>query len=132
MSYSAVGLAGEVCEGAGGSCELVVEPYADGEREEFGRDPGAESAQGAGVVAFESELVSEGPEDRPDALADRRKMRATAGFVSGSGGEQPCGGRVRPLFDHAQASGGGSRLCDAGSRISQEESASLRLASIMR
>ena len=75
MTYSAALLAGGVCECAGGAVELVVEPDAGGEREEFADDAGFEAVRGAGVVAFESELVFEGPEDALDALADRREVR---------------------------------------------------------
>ena len=87
MSYSAVGLAGEVGERPGGAGELVVEPDAGGEREEFGGDAGSEAVQGSGVVAFEPELVFEGPEDRLDALADRGEMRAVSGLVSAAGSQ---------------------------------------------
>jgi hypothetical protein len=41
--------------------------------------------EGAGVVAFESEAVFEGPEDRLDALADRCEVRSRVGFVFASG-----------------------------------------------
>jgi hypothetical protein len=57
----------------------VVEPDAGGEREQFGGDPGSDAMEGAGVVAFEPEPVFKSPEDRFDALADRRELRpATA------------------------------------------------------
>jgi hypothetical protein len=95
MTYSAVGLAGEVSKGAAGTPEVVVEPGAGGEREELGRDPGTEAVQGSGV-AFEFELVFESPEDRFDALADRCEMRAAAGLVGSSGREHD---RVVALVD---------------------------------
>ena len=81
MTNSAVGLAGEVGEGAAGSVEVVVEPDAGGEGEEFGGDAGAEAVEGSGVVAFEPEAVFEGPEDRFDVLADGGEVGAVSGFV---------------------------------------------------
>src|SRR5690348_5869730 len=87
MIDSAIGLAGEVSEGAAWSVEVVVEPDAGGEGEEFGGDPGAEAVEGSGVVAFEAEAVFERPEDRFDVLADRGEVWPGSGFVSAFGSE---------------------------------------------
>ncbi len=76
MSYSAVVLAREVREGSGGAGELVVEPDAGGQREEFAGDPGSEAVKGSGVVAFEPELVFERPEDASLARSDCAWERA--------------------------------------------------------
>src|SRR6516162_2305302 len=88
MTNSAVWSAGEVGESSCGTVELVVEPDADGEREQFAGDPGADAVQGAGAVALEPEPVFQRPEDRLDVLTDRRQVRAAAGFVSAAGTEQ--------------------------------------------
>ena len=85
MIDSTVGLAGEVGERAGGPVEIVVEPDAGGQCEELGGDSRAEAVERAGAVAFEPESVLEGPEDRLDALADRREVRAVSGFVLARG-----------------------------------------------
>src|SRR5579862_3815271 len=87
MIDSTVGLVGEVREGAAGPVEVVVEPDAGGEGEEFGGDAGSEAVEGAGVVAFEPESVFEGPEDRLDVLADRGEVRTVSGFVFAGGSE---------------------------------------------
>jgi hypothetical protein len=76
MIDSAVWLAGEVSEGSCGEPEVVVEPDARGEREKLGGDACSEAVQSAGVVAFETESVLESPEDRLDALTDRREVRS--------------------------------------------------------
>ena len=96
MTNSAVWLDREVGEGPGWAAEVVVEPHAGGEGEEFGGDAGSEAVQGSGVVAFEPELVFEGPEDRLDALADRREMGSVSGLVFADGPEDQ---RPEPLVD---------------------------------
>src|SRR5271168_5380749 len=63
------------------SSELVVERDGGGEGAETREDAFSEAGEGAGAVAFEGEEVFAGPEDRLDALADRREMRTLAGFV---------------------------------------------------
>jgi len=70
-----------VDECAARSSELVVEDDAGGEAEEALEDAFSDSGQGAGAVAFEGEEVFAGPEDRLDALADRREMEPSSGFV---------------------------------------------------
>jgi hypothetical protein len=67
---SSRGVGGEGREVAGGLAEVVVEPDARGEREEFGGDSGPQSVEGADVVAFELEAVFKRPEDAFDAVAD--------------------------------------------------------------
>src|SRR5579863_9789046 len=94
MIDSTLSSSSEVGEGACGLAGVVVEPDAGGEGEEFGRDSGSEAVQGAGVVAFEPESVFERPEDRLDALTDRRQMRSLAGLVFAVGSEDR---RVVPL-----------------------------------
>jgi len=42
-------------------------------------DAFSDSGQGAAAVAFEGEEVFKGPEDRLDALADRREMGPSLG-----------------------------------------------------
>src|SRR5512135_2870165 len=81
MTDSTVGLVGEVGERSGRAVEVMVEPDAGGEGEQFGGDACSEAVQRAGVVAFESESVFEGPEDRFDVLADRGEVRSSFGFV---------------------------------------------------
>jgi hypothetical protein len=61
--------------------ELVVDGDCRGEAAEAGENAFPEAGQGAGAVAFEGEEVFAGPEDRFDALADRREVRAVTGFV---------------------------------------------------
>src|SRR3982751_2186905 len=70
-----------VDECTAGSSELVVEGDGCGEAAEACEDAFAQAGERAGAVAFEREQVFAGPEDRLDALADRRQMRAVAGFV---------------------------------------------------
>src|ERR671922_263846 len=69
-----------VDECTAGAPELVVEGDRGGPAEAR-EDAFAQSGERAGAVAFEREQVFAGPEDRLDALADRRQMRAGAGFV---------------------------------------------------
>jgi hypothetical protein len=83
-------LVGEVGECSAGAAEVVVEPDAGGEGEEFAGDAGSEAVQGAGVVAFESEAVFEGPEDALDALADWREVGSFVGFVFAGGAQEKC------------------------------------------
>src|SRR5579875_91544 len=91
----------EFREGACGLADVVVEPDAGGEGEEFGGDPGSEAVKGAGVVAFEPEPVFQGPEDAFDALADRSEVRPFAGLVFAVRSEDPravtLGGQGRAL-----------------------------------
>src|SRR5215210_7880866 len=94
MIDSAVWLDGELGEGAGGSGEVVVEPDACGEGEEFGRDARSDAVQGAGVVAFEAEAVFQCPEDALDALADRGQVGAASGLVLAAGSQD---GRAEAL-----------------------------------
>src|ERR1019366_1573150 len=70
-----------VDECAARSSELVVEDDAGGEAEEALEDAFSDAWERAAAVAFEREEVFEGPEDRLDALADRREMRSMSGFV---------------------------------------------------
>src|ERR1019366_2547226 len=70
-----------VDECAARSSELVVEDDAGGEAEEALEDAFSDPWERAAAVAFEREKVFEGPEDRLDALADRREMDASFGFV---------------------------------------------------
>src|SRR5215208_860188 len=88
MSDSALGLGGEVGDGAWWASEPVVEVDAGGECEQALRDPGAEVAQGAGAMSFEAQEVFAGPEDRLDPLAQGRQMRAGLGFVGARGPQQ--------------------------------------------
>ena len=71
----------EICECSCWPVEVVVEPHAGGEREEFGGDAGAQAVEGSGAVAFEPEAVFERPEDRLDALSDRGEVWSVSGFV---------------------------------------------------
>ncbi len=59
----------------------MVEADGCGQGEEAAGDAGAQAAQSAGGVAFEGEDVFGGPVDALGALADRRQVRAAAGFV---------------------------------------------------
>src|ERR1019366_5343628 len=70
-----------VDECAARASELVVEDDAGGETEEALEDAFSDAGERACAVAFECEEVFEGPEDRLDALADRREMRSRSGFV---------------------------------------------------
>jgi hypothetical protein len=67
--------------------DVVVEPDAGGQCEQFGRDSCSEPVEAAGAVAFESETVFEGPEDRFDALADPGQ-RGSAGVLVAAGWAQ--------------------------------------------
>ena len=78
MIDSAVWLDGEVGEGACWSAEVVVQPDAGGQGEEFGGDAGTDAVHGAGVVTFETEAIFERPEDALDALADRHDVWSVA------------------------------------------------------
>src|SRR5512147_314115 len=70
-----------VDECTAGPSELVVEGDRGGEAAEAREDPFAQAGECAGAVAFEREQVFAGPEDRFDALADRRQVRPVVGFV---------------------------------------------------
>ena len=74
-----------VDECAAWAAELVVEGDGGGEGEEALEDACSQAGEGAGAVAFEGEDVFGGPEDAFDPLADRRDVRATAGFVLAEG-----------------------------------------------
>ena len=78
-------LGGEGGEAAGGLVEVVVEPDACGQSEEFGGDPGAQSVQGASPVTLEAEAVFERPEDRLDALADPRQRWSAMRLILAGG-----------------------------------------------
>src|SRR5450759_1064103 len=86
---SATALRGVAGEGSAGAAEVVVECYAGGECCEAAGEADAEVIQGAGAVTLEREDVLAGPEDRLDALADRREVRATAGLVLAPGTHDP-------------------------------------------
>src|SRR5215210_8441098 len=88
MSDSALGLGGEVGDGAWCASEPVVEVDAGGQRKQALRDAGAEVSERAGAVAFEAEEVFAGPEDRLDPLSDRRQMQLGVGFVGAGGAQQ--------------------------------------------
>jgi len=75
-------LGGERGEAAGGLVEVVVEPDACDQREEFGGDPDAQPVKGARPVTLEPESVFEGPEDRLDALAHPGQRRPAVRLVS--------------------------------------------------
>src|SRR5215204_4770501 len=93
MIDSALGLGGEVGEGAWWPAEPVVEVDAGGECEQALADAGAEVCQRAGAVAFEAEEVFAGPEDRLDPLPDRREVWAGLGFGL-AGGAQQCAAQL--------------------------------------
>ena len=59
----------------------VVEADAGGEAEEAHEHPLTQTRHGARPVTFQGEQVLAGPEDRFDALADGRQVRAASGFV---------------------------------------------------
>src|SRR5215213_8967900 len=88
MSDSALGLGGEVSDGAWWASEPVVEVDAGGEGEQALSDAGAEDAEGAGAVVFEAEEVFAGPEDRLDLLPDRRQVQVAVRFVFAGGAQQ--------------------------------------------
>src|ERR671925_2419638 len=70
-----------VDECTAGASELMVEGDRGGQAAEAREDSFPESGERARAVAFEREQVLTGPEDRLDALADRRQMWRVAGFV---------------------------------------------------
>src|SRR3712207_534695 len=74
-------------EAAARAAEAVVERDAGGEREGSLAEADAQAVQRAGVVAFEPEHVLARPEDRFDALADWREVRAVAGLVAAGGAD---------------------------------------------
>jgi hypothetical protein len=59
----------------------MVENDRGSQAAEPGQDAFAEALEGAGAVAFEGEDVFGGPEDRFDALTDRREVRSLTGLV---------------------------------------------------
>jgi hypothetical protein len=107
---SSTGSGRVVGEGAGWSAESVVETDRGGEGEEARSDSGCEAVEGAGAVAFESEQVFAGLEDRLDPLRDRCEVGAAAAFVSAtardSGGELfDLAAGVAFVADHEQVPG---------------------------
>src|SRR4051794_35767091 len=74
-------------EAAGWAAEAVVERDAGGEREEALAEADAQAVERAGAVAFEAEQVFASPEDRLDALADRRQVRVAGGLVAARGAD---------------------------------------------
>src|SRR5215210_6918521 len=67
-----------------GASELVVEGDGGRQAAEALKDAFPEAGECASAVALERKQVFAGPEDRFDALADRREMRAVWGFVLAS------------------------------------------------
>ena len=84
----------------GWPAELVVEADAGGQGEEPLQDALSQPAEGARAVALEGEQVLAGPEDRLDALADRREVRTFTGLIRAPG----------PDHEHVELSGGGGEL----------------------
>src|SRR5271165_504266 len=76
-----------VGECAAGSAELVVECDRGGEGEQALQDALSEALEGSCSVALEGQGALAGPEDRLDALADRRQVRSWAGLVLAAGPE---------------------------------------------
>src|ERR1017187_5207427 len=68
-----------------GAGELVVECDGGGEAEEALQDALSEPGKSPCAVAFEGEDVLARPEDRLDALADRREVWASSGLVFAPG-----------------------------------------------
>src|SRR4051812_8669887 len=68
--------------------DLVVVPDAGCEREQAERDAAGEAGQGAGAVAFESELAFASPEHRFDPLANRSEGSVAARFVFAVGAQE--------------------------------------------
>jgi hypothetical protein len=77
----AAGSGGVAGQRAAGAAEAVVEGNGGGQRREAHGDAHEEVVQGACVVAFEAKDVLGGPEDRFDALADRRQVWAAPALV---------------------------------------------------
>src|ERR1700704_5311409 len=69
------------------SSELVVEADSGGEREQALQDSLAEPGERPRSVALERERALAAPEDRLDALTDRREVWALAGLVLATGSE---------------------------------------------
>src|SRR5450756_876085 len=70
-----------VDKGTARTPEPVVEADAGREAEEAPEDALTQAGHGARPVTLEGEQVLAGPEDRLDALADGRQVRAVAGFI---------------------------------------------------
>src|SRR5664280_197479 len=70
---------------AAGTPQPVVEADAGGEAEEPREDALTQPSQGTRPMTLEREQVLAGPEDRFDALTNRRQVRTAAGFVGASG-----------------------------------------------
>src|SRR5579871_1766122 len=70
-----------VDERTAGPAELMVEADGGGEREQALQDALSEAGEGPGAVALERECPLAAPEDRLDALADRRQVGAVPGLV---------------------------------------------------
>src|ERR687892_956565 len=77
----ATGSVRETGQRATGAAEAVVEGDRGGERGESRGEADAQLVQDAGTVAFDAEDVLGGPEDRFDALADRREVWSAAFLV---------------------------------------------------
>src|SRR5512144_1459711 len=70
---------------AAGATEAVVERDGGGERGEAAGEPDAQIVECARAVALEREDVLAGVEDRLDALAQRRQVRAAAALILAAG-----------------------------------------------
>jgi hypothetical protein len=66
---------------------LVVEADRGGKREQALQDALSEAGEGSRSVALEGQRALAAPEDRLDALADRREVWASPGLVLALGSE---------------------------------------------
>lgn len=81
------GLGAVVDECAAGSAELVVEGDCGGEAQEALEYALAQALECPGTVTLEGEEVLAGPEDRLDALTDRREVWSGTPLVFAPGSE---------------------------------------------
>src|ERR1700684_3484034 len=89
MIDSTLSLSAVVDERSTGAPELVVQRDGSGERQQPLQDPLPESSEGASAVALQGERSLAAPEDRLDALADRRQVGPVPGLVLAPWSEDP-------------------------------------------
>jgi hypothetical protein len=93
--------------------EVVVEPDAGGEREQFGGDPGAQAMQAARAVSFQAQAVFERRLD-PRAVSTERPHSTGVESSSTTSSKQPGESWANIAHSHSIVSASRSRLPVAG------------------